>query len=54
MRWPGNDITNWSDETDAQYGRTDLSLEQCKLECDKHKAECVGFAYKNGEQLPAR
>lgn len=38
----GSSINTWSDGTNAQYGRADLGIDECKAMCSAH-AECSGF-----------
>ena len=39
----GTSIHTWSDGSDAQYNRVDLSLDECKAECAAHNDTCAGI-----------
>ena len=44
----GKEITQWSDGSDAQNGRIDLSVDECKAECTAHADTCVGINIDSG------
>lgn len=42
----GTAIEQWPDGSTAEYGRTDLTIDQCKIECTSHASVCAGFVYR--------
>ena len=49
MHCGGTTINVWSDGTDAENGRTDLSIPQCEAQCSAHAAQCKAFVYRHSD-----